>query len=559
LIVVKKEDFMKKTIVTCVMVVLALTTSAVAGEIHQAARAGDLAKVKSLLATDRGLLNSRDQRGFTPLHSAISKGREPVVSYLIRRGADVDARNKNGLSPVFQALDLSKNRIAALLIRNGANINGKGFRNRTLLHMAARSGNRAIADLLIRKGVPINAVDSRGDTPLDLTIKSLHAETADLILQKGGKINRFKPGLPESKDLLNRAIISANIKYFRVLSRLGIKLNQSFDNGHYLVHKAAALGWAALVKLLIGNGVDVHLKTSAGQTPVYFAAKYGHKEIVDFLISKGADATGIDEMHYGNFFLDGLNIKQGEAYIWYLNHSAWAIKTKNHFLIFDYVGRGNKPLAAFLSAGYITPSELKGLNTSVFVSHGHGDHYDPGIYKWKDSIENIHYILGFKPARVHTGAYHYLPPRTRKKMNGMEIITLKSTDSGVAFLVKVDGLTIYHAGDHANVRESQTELYQREIDFLAKEQKGIDLAFVVSGAGCGGRGGTSRCVLRGNNYAIKKLLPGVVFPMHSGGNERVYRQFKKDAAGQNEKTNIITATYRGDSFFYTAGRIQPQN
>ncbi len=34
------------------------------------------------------------------------------------------------------------------------------------------------------------------------------------------------------------------------------------------------------------------------------------------------------------------SLKKGDASIWYLFHSGWAIKTQNHFLIFDYYESG---------------------------------------------------------------------------------------------------------------------------------------------------------------------------------------------------------------------------
>ena len=52
-------------------------------------------------------------------------------------------------------------------------------------------------------------------------------------------------------------------------------------------------------------------------------------------------------------------LEEKEAIIWYLGHSGWAIKTKNHLLIFDYVERGAKPAEPSLSNGYINPSESR--------------------------------------------------------------------------------------------------------------------------------------------------------------------------------------------------------
>jgi len=103
-------------------------------------------------------------------------------------------------------------------------------------------------------------------------------------------------------------------------------------------------------------------------------------------------------------------LAEGEAQAWYLNRSSWAIKTKNHFLIFDYTSLGEKPAAPSISNGYIVPGELSKENATVFVSHRHGDHYNRKIFDCKKSISNINYVLGFKPQGILSQNYHYLGP-----------------------------------------------------------------------------------------------------------------------------------------------------
>lgn len=75
----------------------------------------------------------------------------------------------------------------------------------------------------------------------------------------------------------------------------------------------------------------------------------------------------------------------------------------------------------------------------------------------------------------------------------------------------------------------------------------------MAGAACGG--GYEACVLKGDSYAIEKLSPKVVFPMHSGGNEHVYTRFATEAMAVNVKTDIIAAEFRGDRFLYQDGKI----
>jgi L-ascorbate metabolism protein UlaG (beta-lactamase superfamily) len=136
-----------------------------------------------------------------------------------------------------------------------------------------------------------------------------------------------------------------------------------------------------------------------------------------------------------------------QAIIYYLGHSSWAVKTKSHFLIFDYYEKNRNAADKSLSNGFINPAEIKGENVFVFVSHKHPDHYDNVIHTWKTSINNITYIAGWNSRGTD---FVGIPPHSYTSIKDLKISTLKSTDEGSGFLVDVDGLTIFHAGDHAN-------------------------------------------------------------------------------------------------------------
>jgi ankyrin repeat protein/L-ascorbate metabolism protein UlaG (beta-lactamase superfamily) len=544
----------KKMVILLLAYLNVFVLPAYAGEIHDAAKSGDLQKVKELLAADPDLVNSKDSKGFTPLHSAVSKGRRTVVQFLVENGADIEVKNKNGLTPLFQALDLNRTRVAKILIENGANVNIKGYRNRTLLHMAARSGNTAIVRQLIDNGANTNAVDSRGNTPLDLAIEGNKPDAARLLITSGGEIGIFTTETEETRRLLNRAINMRQSAIISLIAEVGGNINLKDENGHTLLHKAAAYGRKEIVEILLAGKTNVNAETDNGETPIFFAAKYGHKNIVDLLEVNGAHKVAGMEENYGESVYLKKGLSQKEAYIWYLDHSSWAVKTQNHLLIFDYTDRAEKPAAHFIASGYINPEGIADLNVSVFVSHDHSDHYDSSIFKWRNSITNINYILGFKPRGLSPQEYTFVGPRNSKSVNGIEITTIKSTDAGVGYLLKVDGLTIYHGGDHANKQNSATGPYHKEIDYLAGDQASIDIAFVLSGAACGG--GYADCVLQGDFYVIDKLKPNVIFPMHSGGNEHVYKQFARDVHEANIAANIKAAEYRGDRYFYQHGTIK---
>lgn len=250
------------------------------------------------------------------------------------------------------------------------------------------------------------------------------------------------------------------------------------------------------------------------------------------------------------------DLKEGEAYIWYLEHAGWAIKTKNHLLIFDYVflsRTGKTPENPSLENGYIDPAEIKDCSVFVFVSHGHGDHFDPMIFEWEKSVGDIRYIFGWQADR--NPQYHYLTePRTKSTIDGFEIFNINHEFDGIpegAFLVKGDGLVIFHSGDHGCTREELDPLFKANIDYLAQQENQIDLAFISQfGSRTGGE------VNNGDLYTMDKLDPKVTFPMHKGGGERFYKRFAQEAQEKGAKTKVYCAEKRGDRFFYQEGKIK---
>jgi ankyrin repeat protein len=74
---------------------LAFIGTALAGPIHDAAKAGDVAKVRQLLANG-AKVDARAKSGRTPLHWAARGGHADVVKALLAAGAKVDARDKDG-------------------------------------------------------------------------------------------------------------------------------------------------------------------------------------------------------------------------------------------------------------------------------------------------------------------------------------------------------------------------------------------------------------------------------------------------------------------------------
>jgi len=112
------------------------------GEIHEAAGAGDLAKVKALLKDNPNLVFSKDNNDETPLHWAASRGHKDVAELLLANKAGVDARDNHGQTPLHAAAIGGHKDLAELLLASKAEVNGKDNAGDTPLHLAAFYGHK---------------------------------------------------------------------------------------------------------------------------------------------------------------------------------------------------------------------------------------------------------------------------------------------------------------------------------------------------------------------------------------------------------------------------------
>ena len=242
------------------------------------------------------------------------------------------------------------------------------------------------------------------------------------------------------------------------------------------------------------------------------------------------------------------DLKEKQAIVYYLGHSGWAVKTQNYFLIFDYFESKKKVDYKSIADGYINPAEIKDEKIFVFVSHRHPDHYDKIIHHWKEEVPDISYIAGWKS---RTDKFIPLPPHSDIKLDGLEISTLKSTDEGVGFSVKADGLIIFHAGDHASWDDEPEALYNSEIDYISEKTNNVDIAFLPVTKYSGVR---PKCMTDGAVYAIKMLKAKAVFPMHGNRKEFLYKEFAHDV--KKEGFNIVCAEKPGDGYLYKNGVVE---
>lgn len=550
-------------------------------------------EVAKILVDHGADLGYQTRNGSTPLHGAAYDGSIPVLRLLLEHGADVDVRNGALYTPILSAAAGPAGRDAIeLLLEHGADVHDRNNQGETALLMAARAGKRDVAELLLEHGVSVRAFNDGGQgTALHAAAQAGSVAVVELLIEHGADVNAsggfgWTPlawtavrGHTEAAAALIREGADVDAP-----NQNGITpLMWAFDNGHAeimdlllesgadvnardanwertLLHAAALQGRGDLAALALEHGAEVDVVDASGMTPLHYAGKYGHRDLVELLRSEGASARDIEE-NYGRSPLLDREIGDGEAALWYLGHCGWGIKTENRFLIFDYWKGSEPPASPCLANGHIDPPEIGDMDVIVFVTHEHGDHFDPAIFDWADAFDSITYVYGFRPeltpqyrAEGYPGpAYEYVGPREQTSVGGVAVRTIEANDAGVGFLIEVDGLTLYHAGDHAGWADGERDGFMAEIDYLDPYVDELDLAF-LNVTGCHAH--DPERLVTGNLYTLEKLAPNVMIPTHAANREYAYREAADELAEHGVAAAVRYPENPGDSFFYGGGDMR---
>ncbi len=227
----------------------------------------------------------------------------------------------------------------------------------------------------------------------------------------------------------------------------------------------------------------------------------------------------------------------------YYYHSGFAVTSGDILLVFDY-WRGKA--SRFPEALGITPETLARFNeVYVFISHEHEDHYDGVVYTW-DQYAPVTYIIAdclpeqARGHRMHKGSELTLSDRVKVKAYG-------STDSGVSFLVTVDGMNFFHAGDlnfwHWREVSNARQIQEADEDFRSEvadiQGAEVDVAFFPVDPRLG------MLFDAGANYFMLTVKPRLLLPMHFWGRSDVIIEFARRS--RTRETEIVALTSSGQA------------
>jgi ankyrin repeat protein len=127
----------------------ALVGEASGDRLFAVVEAGDLASIKTMLATQPSLIYARDaDDGREAIHLAAFHDHAELLRYLIDQGADINSKDAGGCTP---------------------------------LHLASRWGHTGMVRLLLELGGDGGLRDREGWTPLITALYGNHTETAQVL------------------------------------------------------------------------------------------------------------------------------------------------------------------------------------------------------------------------------------------------------------------------------------------------------------------------------------------------------------------------------------------
>ena len=291
--------------------------------LHESVKENYLASVK-LLLVHGAAIDSRDEKGNTPLHVAAAKARVEIARLLVSKNAGLDLKNKSGQTAMAVAADwirpdlklnpAEKKRnsdfrtVVQLLIDSGelttvfvavalgriASVksklgkDGKLVRSvvgRRAFRKAVVLNDEKIADVFIKSGVNVNARDAWGWTALHSAISAGHMKMVRLLIANKANVN---VGDKWGRTALHTAIYGRHTKMARFLIANKADVNAADSEHSTPLHYAAQHSNPSIARGLLKGGASVNVKNNSARTALHYAAQQFQVDIVRALLDHGA-------------------------------------------------------------------------------------------------------------------------------------------------------------------------------------------------------------------------------------------------------------------------------
>eukprot|EP01134_Creolimax_fragrantissima_P006789 CFRG6789T1 len=245
--------------------------------LHWAAAIGSFTLVEFLVSQEVNI-NASDRWETTPLEEAMNNGHHEIAQFFREHGGTMPHEIGNRLCHYAIVNDLVAMR---RLIDAGANIDSRSSRSRhTALHIASAEGHIDVVSLLLENGAQVNIVDRWGKTPLSNAIENGHKEISIMLMENGAV------SIKRDTDAMELCKAAAEGKLHKVKAMIewrGLNPDVKDYDWRTPLHVAAGEGRLEIVQYLVSKGANVELKDKWGFNAYQSALQLGHPEIADFL------------------------------------------------------------------------------------------------------------------------------------------------------------------------------------------------------------------------------------------------------------------------------------
>jgi ankyrin repeat protein len=225
--------------------------------------------------------NAVDKDGVTPLHAACANGHLEIATFLVEEyNANVNKVTVKGLCPLFEAAFHGHLEIVKYLLERGnATINQANHLGADPLGAAACQGHVDVAEYLVRKGANLKQQTDTGMTPLMAAAANAHIPMVRYFIKALAPLEQVTA---TGMTALAIAVSRGHHDVLKVLHEAGAKVDPPCVPS--VVHLAATSGYEEILDYLLTAGANKDTVDAAGTHPCYAAALQGHLPAVRRLL-----------------------------------------------------------------------------------------------------------------------------------------------------------------------------------------------------------------------------------------------------------------------------------
>ncbi|CAI8052884.1 Putative ankyrin repeat protein MM_0045, partial [Geodia barretti] len=266
-------------------------SSSYPSELHISCLYGERSKVRAFLM-DKGVVNSTDAQGKTPLMYAVIGKQPKCCVMLLRSGAEVDLKDQSGMTAILLAAKYEYEDVIKVLLKNGAETHHTDKGGRTVFHLASVSENYKCLEYLCRYGSPagMNIRDNSYRTPLVAAAQAkIPGHVQRLLMAKADL------GISDSqgRTALHYAVLYNSLPCAQAIVETSPNdINLIDTAGQSALHLVCIHGSQQLLQYLLSiSSCHLNLQDKTGNTALHYAAMENRLDLVKMLLSKGASVV----------------------------------------------------------------------------------------------------------------------------------------------------------------------------------------------------------------------------------------------------------------------------